>query len=244
MNPPAIVRTASDLGALAKAINADHESGEASQAKSLEHYRAAGEKLLMAKATVDHGNWDRWCKINIRFSKRTAEQYMKVAKNWQKVMANAEEIRSKSAATALLEEELAIQSEKPPEEPITLVSALSLLTKPPEDEKPAPEPLPEYPERVRPYFDEIPLLDSVHKAGTRAVHELQKYEQSVSFLKSTEGKKRTLISTYVKTTLQFIEWLRPVKLCPNGCATVAPSDDSDPCKLCGGKGFQNKEDLE
>jgi hypothetical protein len=79
-NPPDIVRPAEDLAALAHAINAEHGAGEAAARKGLEHFRAAGEKLLKAKAQCGHGKWLPWLKANVHFDRRTATNYMNLAR--------------------------------------------------------------------------------------------------------------------------------------------------------------------
>jgi hypothetical protein len=65
LNPPAIVRPAEDLAALAKAINAAHQqAGEALQA-GLEHARRAGQLLAEAKRQCGHGKWTAWLKVRL-----------------------------------------------------------------------------------------------------------------------------------------------------------------------------------
>jgi hypothetical protein len=80
LNPPAVVRPAEDLAALAHAINAEHGAGEAATRKGLEHFRAAGEKLLRAKAQCGHGKWLAWLAANVHFDRRTATRYMELAR--------------------------------------------------------------------------------------------------------------------------------------------------------------------
>jgi hypothetical protein len=79
--PPAIVRPAEDLEALAAEINAEHEAGEDATCRGLEHFRRAGEKLLKAKEQCGHGNWLSWLKRNVKFSERQARRYMALAKS-------------------------------------------------------------------------------------------------------------------------------------------------------------------
>lgn len=86
---PAIVRPADDLGELAAAINASHEAGEAAVRRGLDHFRAAGEKLLEAKRRCGHGRWTAWLKASVAFSGRTARDYMRLAEHWGKVAAAA-----------------------------------------------------------------------------------------------------------------------------------------------------------
>lgn len=72
-----------DLPSLALAINAEHEAAESHARKAIEHARAAGDKLLLAKAGVTHGQWLPWLVANCpRLAERTAQAYMKLARNW------------------------------------------------------------------------------------------------------------------------------------------------------------------
>lgn len=71
------------LAALAAEINAEHDAAENHARKAIEHARAAGDKLLLAKAGVAHGQWLPWLSANCpRLAERTAQAYMKLARNW------------------------------------------------------------------------------------------------------------------------------------------------------------------
>lgn len=71
------------LATLAAEINAEHDAAESHARKAIEHARAAGEKLLLAKAGVAHGQWLPWLAANCpRLAERTAQAYMKLAKGW------------------------------------------------------------------------------------------------------------------------------------------------------------------
>lgn len=82
VNPPAIVKPAAELAALAAAINAAHLAGEESTRKGIGHFKVAGEALIKAKKQVGHGSWEVWCSVNLKCSKTTCERYMRVAKKW------------------------------------------------------------------------------------------------------------------------------------------------------------------
>jgi hypothetical protein len=95
MNPnlfdnPAIVRPADELAELARQIHAEHEAAEVSLRSGLEHARKAGELLLQAKSRCAHGKWLTWLKDNARFSERTAQAYMRVARRWGELAAKAQ----------------------------------------------------------------------------------------------------------------------------------------------------------
>ncbi len=71
------------LPELAAAINADHAAAERTARKALDHARAAGDKLLQAKAQVDHGQWLPWLSAHCPdVAVRTAQAYMRLAGNW------------------------------------------------------------------------------------------------------------------------------------------------------------------
>ena len=71
------------LGELAAAINAEHQAAERTARTALDHARAAGDKLLQAKAQVDHGQWLPWLSANCPdIAVRTAQAYMRLAGNW------------------------------------------------------------------------------------------------------------------------------------------------------------------
>jgi hypothetical protein len=89
-NPAAEVRPADSVASLvqlAATINAAHEAGERAAREGLESFREAGEALLTAKVRCGHGKWLPWLKNNIRFSKETAQAYMRVAKRWSECAA-------------------------------------------------------------------------------------------------------------------------------------------------------------
>ena len=74
---------APSLAELAAAINADHAAAERTARKAIEHAKAAGEKLLLAKAQVEHGQWLPWLSAYCpAVAVRTAQAYMRLAGNW------------------------------------------------------------------------------------------------------------------------------------------------------------------
>jgi hypothetical protein len=89
LNPPAIMRPAVDLAELAGRINAEHEAGERATRRGLEHFRAAGDALLQAKADCGHGRFKAWVEKNVKVSYRTAAVYMRLAREWEKCAAAA-----------------------------------------------------------------------------------------------------------------------------------------------------------
>lgn len=72
---------AQDLATLAGLINREHRACEAALRAGLAHATAAGRLLLAAKAQVGHGGWLPWVQAHCEFSERTAQGYMRVARN-------------------------------------------------------------------------------------------------------------------------------------------------------------------
>jgi hypothetical protein len=103
LNPPAIVRPAEDLAALAAEVNAAHVAVEAAGRQTLEQAKRAGDALLRAKKLTGHGKWLPWLTANVRFSRRTAQAYMRVAGRWDKC-----------ATAAHLSDALHLLTEPPP----------------------------------------------------------------------------------------------------------------------------------
>lgn len=104
--PPALA-----LDALAAAINADHDAVEQMARSTLDRARAAGDKLLQAKAQVAHGQWLPWLAEHCpRMSERTAQAYMKLAREWEVLML-------KNADSAHLTLDGALKLLAAPEEP-------------------------------------------------------------------------------------------------------------------------------
>ena len=68
------------LPALAANIAAEHQQAQASMQKGLEHALKAGELLVEAKKLVTHGKWLPWLEANCPFPERTAQLYMRVAR--------------------------------------------------------------------------------------------------------------------------------------------------------------------
>jgi hypothetical protein len=78
------------LEQLAERINAAGEQAASALQAGLQHARGAGDLLLQAKARLPHGRWLPWLKANVRFSERTAQAYMRLAKRWGELEAKAQ----------------------------------------------------------------------------------------------------------------------------------------------------------
>lgn len=80
MTVPMIVR---DADCIAREINEIKSSVRAAIGNG---FMAIGQKLLEAKELVPHGEWARWLRTNVDYSQRTADNLMRVAReyaNWQ-----------------------------------------------------------------------------------------------------------------------------------------------------------------
>lgn len=73
-------------------IRQEHEAVVTTFRKGLQHAKRVGELLNEAKAQVDHGDWTEWVKQNCLFSKRTAENYQRIAKHWSEIEAKSQSI--------------------------------------------------------------------------------------------------------------------------------------------------------
>ena len=77
---------------LANRINAEHEEVKNSFRHGIDHMIKAGLLLLQAKDTVGHGSFLDWVGENCNCTGRTAQLYMKLAKNKDKLGPNAKSI--------------------------------------------------------------------------------------------------------------------------------------------------------
>ena len=74
-----------DLTTLAAEINAEHRACDEALRKGLNHAVRAGELLIEAKSHVKRGEWGAWIQDNFEGSARTAQAYMKVAREVPKL---------------------------------------------------------------------------------------------------------------------------------------------------------------
>jgi hypothetical protein len=84
----AVVPSLTDL---AQRINAEHREACAALARSLHHAMAAGDMLVEAKRRVkrEGGQWLPWLSQHCAMSERSAQVYMKLAKNRQAIEARS-----------------------------------------------------------------------------------------------------------------------------------------------------------
>jgi hypothetical protein len=91
------------LADLAVRINAEHEAACGAVKSGAEHAMAAGDLLIEAKAKLDqHGGWLPWLKQNCgEISERTAQLYMRMARNREAIEANAQHVADLSLRGAM-----------------------------------------------------------------------------------------------------------------------------------------------
>lgn len=82
-------------------IRQEHEAVLAAIRKGLTHARNVGELLIQAKAQVAHGGWTDWIAQNCPFSKRSAENYMRIAEHWSEIVEKAQSIADLTINEAL-----------------------------------------------------------------------------------------------------------------------------------------------
>ena len=74
-----------ELFDLADVINAEHKAFRRAFKATFRSGLMAGDKLLEAKELVGHGGWGSWVAENCEFSDRTAQVYMQLARNRDRV---------------------------------------------------------------------------------------------------------------------------------------------------------------
>ena len=75
------------LADLAARIRTEHTAVADNLSEALRHSMAAGDLLLEAKAQLKHGQWLPWLKDHVDISERTAQLYMRTAKNRAEIEA-------------------------------------------------------------------------------------------------------------------------------------------------------------
>lgn len=77
------------LATLAEQINAHHRQCESAMRSGLSHALEAGQLLAEAKTQCPHGTWGDWLAEHFEGSERTSQAYMRVARRWPELEANA-----------------------------------------------------------------------------------------------------------------------------------------------------------
>jgi hypothetical protein len=93
------------LADLAARIRAFHEAAAEGLRRSVENAMAAGDLLIEAKAQLKHGQWLPWLRDHCAMSERTAQLYMRCAKNRAAI---EEQAKSATVADLTLNEAAAV----------------------------------------------------------------------------------------------------------------------------------------
>ena len=80
------------LADLAERINEQHRACEQTMNAGLHHALECGRLLLEAKKQVGHGAWLPWLAENCKFSKRTAQAYMRVSSQYPRLNGKAQRV--------------------------------------------------------------------------------------------------------------------------------------------------------
>ena len=87
---------------LAQAIAQEHQAAVGAARSAVKHALKCGELLLEAKATIGHGGWLAWVETNCTFGQRTAQGYMRLARELPRLdEANAQRVADLSLRDAL-----------------------------------------------------------------------------------------------------------------------------------------------
>ena len=87
-----VVSAEQRLPGLAGRINEAHRLCEQAFREGLQHAITAGELLIEAKALCQYGEWLDWLRDNCDVSERTAQAYMRVARNREALEAKAQHV--------------------------------------------------------------------------------------------------------------------------------------------------------
>lgn len=186
------------LATLAAEINAEHEAAESHARKavedvqaSIERARNAGDKLLLAKAHVAHGQWLPWLTANCpKVSIRRAQEYMRVAREWPALQAKYAE-----SAHLTIDGALALLAAPTPE-PLPPVSAA-----PPAPATAPPPPAPAAPAPAAPPANPPQKVSLVEKINR---------EHQLSRSKADEAKRHELalgkMLLRVKASMDADQW--------------------------------------
>jgi DNA N-6-adenine-methyltransferase (Dam) len=71
--------SAAELAALAEQIQCEHAAAEQAWKESVRHAIKCGELLVRAKAKLAHGQWQPWCRKQLKIAARTIRLYCQLA---------------------------------------------------------------------------------------------------------------------------------------------------------------------
>ena len=101
MSKLTIVPAGPGLTELAKRINDEHDKAESSLKAGLQHALECGKALMEAKTKCPHGGWASWLELQCTVSHRTANIYMRLARQWPKLGANSQRVANFSLREAI-----------------------------------------------------------------------------------------------------------------------------------------------
>ena len=87
---------------LAVQINAEHHQAEAAMNVGLGHALEAGRLLELAKKQCQHGTWLPWLRKNFKGSKRTAQAYLRLHREYPQLQRKAQRVALLSFRQALV----------------------------------------------------------------------------------------------------------------------------------------------
>ena len=94
--------TAIALQDLVQAIDQEHQAAVGAARSAVEHAIECGKLLFEAKTVVGHGAWLGWVETNCTFGQRTAQGYMRLARELPRLdEANAQRVAHLSLRDAL-----------------------------------------------------------------------------------------------------------------------------------------------
>ena len=82
-----VKKTQKALDTLAREIKEAHDAAATAMRESLRHARRAGELLIEVKDQLPHGEFGPWIDAHCGFGWRTANLYMRIAHEWEKLVA-------------------------------------------------------------------------------------------------------------------------------------------------------------
>lgn len=184
---------AANLDTLAARINAEHRACTLAVADALKHALNAGDLLLRAKAEQQHGTWGAWLEANFEGSVRTAQVYMRLARD--RFLLEA-----KTQGSAHL----------------SIAGALQALVGPPKGQPPIPDrnvpfdhPTPPDQEAEERISDAEYVLSSVTAllGGARAPELALQPEEAAEALQQMNRKKRAVLIAELR---EGVAWLQRV----------------------------------
>jgi hypothetical protein len=232
------------IAELAERINAEHRAVEDCTRNGLQHAKLAGEMLTAVKRQSGHGNWLPWLEQHFKGTVRTAQNYMRVAEQWETLTANTKRVSYLALRDGL--RLLSANDEESNEETTSDVDeaeagGIEDCESPPSRHHPptqyrdaaAPGEKPVAPSSAR----KSAILEAAHlyQAAERhcraAVSAFSALEATPIYSENTKRKE----STGFLALADRLERERPV-VCPS-CDGAEPSPDNEDCSRCSGQGW-------